>query len=108
MALAFIPNPMGLPEVNHKKGDKTDNRASELEWVSSSENIKHSYKYLNRKASDQPNRKRGVIAIAHDCAIEFSGIRECARFLGIPYQAIQGILKGKGKLYKGYSFERAK
>ena len=29
----FVPNPLGLPEVNHI-GDKTDNRATKLEWIS--------------------------------------------------------------------------
>ena len=34
VATAFIPNPPGLPEVNHKK-KKSDNRAISLEWRSS-------------------------------------------------------------------------
>jgi hypothetical protein len=29
----FVPNPLGLPEVNHV-GNKTDNRAVKLEWIS--------------------------------------------------------------------------
>jgi hypothetical protein len=33
VAIAFLPNPDNLPEVNHK-GPTTDNRASELEWIS--------------------------------------------------------------------------
>lgn len=38
---AFIPNPKKLPEINHKHGIKTDNRASELEWCTGAENMRH-------------------------------------------------------------------
>ena len=30
----YIPNSMELPEVNHKNGNKEDNRTENLEWVS--------------------------------------------------------------------------
>lgn len=35
--------------VNHKDGDFLNNRAENLEWISQSENNKHSYTVLNRK-----------------------------------------------------------
>lgn len=44
VAQAFIPNPEGKPEVNHLKGYKSDNRVSELEWATSSENKRHAWR----------------------------------------------------------------
>jgi len=41
VAQAFIPNPNRLPEVNHKNGNKADNKASNLEWVTRSGNACH-------------------------------------------------------------------
>jgi hypothetical protein len=40
VAEAFVPNPLNLPEVNHIKG-KSDNSASNLEWSTHSNNMKH-------------------------------------------------------------------
>jgi hypothetical protein len=43
VALAFIGNPENKPVVNHKKGKKHDNRASQLEWATLSENTQHAW-----------------------------------------------------------------
>jgi hypothetical protein len=42
VAEAFIPNPDGKPEVNHKSGDKMDNSTQNLEWTTHAENVAHS------------------------------------------------------------------
>lgn len=38
----FIPNPLNLPEVNHKDTDLTHNYSSNLEWITKKENELHS------------------------------------------------------------------
>jgi len=44
VALAWIPNPHGLPQVNHLNGVKSANAAENLEWCTASENKLHAHR----------------------------------------------------------------
>jgi len=43
VAQHFLPNPDNMKEVNHKDGNKDNNRADNLEWCTRSHNVKHSF-----------------------------------------------------------------
>lgn len=42
VAEAFIPNPLNLLQVNHIDENKTNNNVTNLDWVSASQNMRHS------------------------------------------------------------------
>ena len=91
VAIAFIPNPYNLPEVNHKDEDKKNNCVQNLEWCSSQYNMEYSH----GKAIIGINKINGLI-------LEFPSIQEASRQTGINYKNINHCLKGRSKSAGGY------
>lgn len=60
IANAFLgEKPTPEAEVNHKNGARADNISENLEWLTPSENMKHSYQFLGRKSYAPRGQKSG-------------------------------------------------
>lgn len=52
VAACFIDNPRGCNEVNHKDGNKRNNKAENLEWCTRTENNRHAFQTGLRNYDD--------------------------------------------------------
>ena len=58
VAEKYVPNPEGKEQVNHKDGNKLNNHADNLEWVSNQENRTHAVEHkLHLQGKDCPYSK---------------------------------------------------
>lgn len=55
VAEAYIANPYGYTQVNHKNGNKEDNRVENLEWCSGEQNMQHAINHGLFKTSGEDN-----------------------------------------------------
>ena len=103
IASSFIPNPNGLPEVNHKDNNRTNNFASNLEWCTKEYNeaYKKNFGTSQAEVSGQPvfavNPKTGKV-------LRFESQSEAGRQLGIDSSQISAVVNGKLIQACGYWF----
>jgi len=95
VAIAFIPNPDNLPQVNHIDENKENNHADNLEWCTQNQNIHHGTLYQRvRETRISEQLKNAPIPIIQ-CDLdgnpirEFSSITEASKILGINKGNIQ-------------------
>lgn len=55
VADAFLPDPKANQQIDHKNGDKTDDRVKNLEYVTQSTNIRRRYQLNGKDASTPPH-----------------------------------------------------
>lgn len=136
VASAFIPNPDEKPQVNHRDGNPSNNKVSNLEWVTSAENVRHSFDVLSRKPTiikgvdhylfgrtgkDHPaygkkgrNHIKGETHFAskkvlcESTGVEYISIKAAADAIGASASCVSNVLLGKRNNIKGLIFKYLK
>lgn len=86
-------------DINHKNGKKRDNRPENLDYVTRSENIIHSFRVVGRKVQRTGNRRITPAPIVENLINRFKqgGITKAqlSREFGLGYSTVIEILRGK-------------
>ena len=122
VAIAFIPNPNNLAQVNHKDEDKTNNCVDNLEWCDATYNINYGTRneQVRKSLKGQPHTKERIENIrkaqkeywsTHEnprskrvfCGgREFNSIKECANFYNVKAVTMRTWLNGKRAMPKEF------
>lgn len=95
VAKAFVPNPDGKTFVDHIDGDRRNNKANNLRWVTISENNKnvHRRTFQNHTISQISGTKGEITKV-------WANMSDCARELGCSPGLISNVLSPACPGYK--------
>lgn len=104
VALAFVPNPNNKSIINHIDGNKINNRSDNLEWCTTSENVKHAarlglanYSHLKKKVSQYTIDGRYIRT--------FDSVTNAAKSINVNESSIRGLLYGEGVSIGGFAWK---
>ena len=104
VARAFVKGYKKGLQVNHKDGNKLNNNASNLEWCTPLENVRHSIEVLgfNKRGKNHPKARAivGFHKLTGEKLYEFDCLSDAARYFGSCRSSIWRALNGDRKTFK--------
>lgn len=98
VAMCFVENPKDLPEVNHIDGNKLNNNANNLEWITRGGNIEHAFSMKLRSATAENNAHclTNEYTVEEICNLLETGLSSAEiRDLGYNYELVRKIKSRK-------------
>ena len=100
VAQAFLENPEGYTDVNHKNEDKTNNCVENLEWCSRSYNINHGTR--NKRVAEKNSKPVFSVDKETGLIMYWESAKEAERCTGINNGNIINCCKGRAKSAGGH------
>lgn len=106
VAKAFIPNPDGLPFINHKDENSLNNRADNLEWCTQKYNCNYGTHNarMAKTISETAYQRRSVVQLSlnGEYIKTFKSIKDAADELGIQRASISICCRKPNRTGRGY------
>jgi HNH endonuclease/NUMOD4 motif len=118
LAIYFLDKVKGKNFVNHKDGNKLNNKLTNLEWCTKSENGEHAYKmglnkgcpkekryFYGKSGSKHPSSKPLIVIFKKEIkTISFASIIDAKKYLNVAESYFREIVSGRKKSNL-YSFQ---
>lgn len=104
VALAFIPNPLCLPQIDHIDGNKANNNVNNLRWCTAKENMQNTETKKLLKKTHGGQNKRPVVALINNSIYKIYPSATFAQIDGFKNSSICKVCNGKRKTHKGYKW----